>query len=101
MKLTRILPTRLLLSLSSLVLVSQLQAKPLKVFILAGQSNMEGHARIETFDYIGDDPATAPLLKQMRGADGKPTVCDHVWISYLTGKYDGSANGEGTGRFRQ
>ena len=73
-------------------------AKPLKVFILAGQSNMEGHAKIETFDYIGDDPATAPLLKQMRGADGKPTVCDHTWISYYTGKYDGSANGEGTGK---
>ena len=26
--------------------------KPLKVFILAGQSNMEGHAKVETFDYI-------------------------------------------------
>lgn len=72
--------------------------RPLKVFILAGQSNMEGHARIETFDYIGDDPATAPLLKRMRGADGMPTVCDHVWISYFTGKYDGSANGEGFGK---
>jgi hypothetical protein len=73
-------------------------AEPLKVFILAGQSNMEGHARIETFDYIGDDPATAPLLKMMRGDDGQPRVCDHTWISYLTGKYDGSANGEGTGK---
>jgi len=31
---------------------------------------MEGHAKVETFDYIGDDPATAPLLKQMRDADG-------------------------------
>ncbi|MFM8253426.1 MAG: sialate O-acetylesterase [Planctomycetota bacterium] len=72
--------------------------KPLKVFILAGQSNMEGHARIETFDYIGDDPATAPLLQKMRGDDGQPRVCDHVWISYYTGKYDGSANGEGTGK---
>lgn len=59
--------------------------KPLKVFILAGQSNMEGHARIDTFDYIGDDPATVPLLKLMRGEDGKPTVCDGAWISYLTG----------------
>ena len=37
------------------------EAKPLKVYILAGQSNMEGHARVETFDYIGDDPATARL----------------------------------------
>jgi len=59
--------------------------KPLKVYILAGQSNMEGHARIETFDYIGDDPATAPLLRQMRGPDGTPRVCERVWISYLTG----------------
>jgi hypothetical protein len=74
------------------------EKKPLKVFILAGQSNMEGHAKVETFDYIGDDPATAPLLKMMRGADGKPAVADGAWISYLTGHYDGSANGEGTGK---
>ncbi len=92
----KLIPT--ILSLTTLLLAAQLQAKPLKVFILAGQSNMEGHAKVETFDYIGDDPATAPLLKQMRGADGKPTVCDHVWISYLTGRYDGSANGEGIGK---
>ncbi|MGC3965964.1 MAG: sialate O-acetylesterase [Pirellulales bacterium] len=72
------------------------QAKPLKVFILAGQSNMQGHARIETFDYIGDDPATAPLLKQMRDADGNPRVCDGVWISYFT--QDGDGNGEGHGK---
>ena len=70
--------------------------KPLKVFILAGQSNMEGHAKVETFDYIGDDPATAPLLQRMRGADGKARVCDHVWISYFTGS--GEANGEGFGK---
>jgi alpha-galactosidase len=74
------------------------EKKPLKVFILAGQSNMEGHAKVETFDYIGDDPATAPLLKMMRGADGKPAVCEAAWISYFTGKFDGSANGEGVGK---
>ena len=72
------------------------QSKPLRVFILAGQSNMEGHARVETFDYIGDDPATAPLLKQMRGPDGKPAVCEDVWISYYTG--NGESNGEGFGK---
>ncbi len=71
-------------------------AKPLKVFILAGQSNMEGHAKVETFDYLGDDPATAPLLQQMRGPDGRPRVCDHVWISYFTGNDKG--NGEGMGK---
>jgi hypothetical protein len=62
------------------------EAKPLKVFILAGQSNMEGPASVATFDYIGDDPVTAPLLKMMRGTDGKPAVCDGAWISYLTGE---------------
>jgi alpha-galactosidase len=77
-------------------LAAAAQPRKLKVFILAGQSNMEGHAKVETFDYIGDDPATAPLLKQMRGDDGKPRVCDHVWISYLTGA--GDNNGEGTGK---
>jgi hypothetical protein len=61
------------------------EGKPLKVYILAGQSNMEGHAKVETFDYIGEDPATAPLLKDMRGADGNPRVCDTAWISYSTG----------------
>ncbi len=79
-----------------LAATSQADAKPLKVFILAGQSNMEGPARIETFDYIGDDPTTASLLRQMRGEDGKPRVCDHVWISYLTG--DGEKNFEITGK---
>jgi len=73
-------------------------AKPLKVFILAGQSNMEGHAAISTFDYIGKDPLTAPILKEMRNPDGTPRVCDKVWMSYLTGPYDGSANGEGLGK---
>src|SRR5262245_29910326 len=85
-----------ILLLTTLLLATGLHAKPLKIFILAGQSNMEGHAKIETFDYIGDDPATAPLLRQMRGADGKPAVCDHVWISYFTGA--GEANGEGFGK---
>jgi hypothetical protein len=66
---------------------------PLKVYILAGQSNMEGHAAVSTFDYIGKDPLTAPLLKEMRNPNGTPRVCDKVWMSYLTGPYDGSANG--------
>ena len=87
---------RLILFSLGLALATQLHARPLKVFILAGQSNMEGHAKIETFDYIGDDPATAPLLKQMRGADGKPRVCDGAWISYFTGS--GDQNGEGLGK---
>jgi alpha-galactosidase len=57
------------------------QAKPLKVYILAGQSNMQGHANVSTFDSLADDPKTAPLLKEMRGPDGKPKVCEKVWIT--------------------
>lgn len=71
-------------------------AKPLKVYVLVGQSNMEGHARVETIDYIGDDPATAPLLKRMLGPDGKPATAKNVWISYYTGS--GEKNGEGFGK---
>lgn len=56
-------------------------AQPLKVFILAGQSNMQGHASISTFDSLANDPKTAPLLQEMRGPDGKPRVCEKVWIS--------------------
>ena len=84
--------------LSALFVAAIAEAKPLKVFILAGQSNMEGHARVETFYYIGKDPLTAPILREMRNPDGTPRVCDKVWMSYLTGPYDGSANGEGLGR---
>jgi hypothetical protein len=56
---------------------------------------MEGHARVETIDYIGEDPATAPLLKRMLGPDGKPAAAKNVWISYYTGI--GEKNGEGFG----
>jgi len=93
MKKTEILAAALLCVIAPLS-----YGKPLKVFILAGQSNMEGHAEIRTFDYIGKDPLTAPLLKEMRNPDGTPRVCDKVWMSYLTGPYDGSANGEGLGK---
>ena len=54
--------------------------EPLQVYVLAGQSNMEGHAQVETFDYIGDDPATESLHKEMLDSDGENRVCDNVWI---------------------
>jgi alpha-galactosidase len=67
--------------------------KPLKVFILAGQSNMQGHAKVSTFEHIGMDPATKPMLAEMLGADGKPKVCERVWISSI-----GCAEAEQTGK---
>ena len=82
-----------ILSLTSLLFATQLHAKPLQVFILAGQSNMQGHARISTFEHIGMDPATKPMLVEMLGADGKPKICERVWISAI-----GSAEAEQTGK---
>lgn len=58
--------------------------KPLKVFLLVGQSNMQGHAQVRTFEHIGMDPKTAPLLREMQGDDGAPRSCEKVWISYLS-----------------
>jgi alpha-galactosidase len=83
------------LAITPFIFIVAAAATPLKIYILAGQSNMEGHAKIETFDYIGDDPKTAPLLKEMRGANGKPLVCDKVWISFFTGR---ETPGEGFGK---
>ena len=77
----------------SLLATAHLHAKPLQVFILAGQSNMQGHAKVTTFEHIGMDPATKPMLDEMMGADGKPRVCERVWISSL-----GSADEIRTGK---
>jgi len=57
--------------------------KPLKVFVLAGQSNMQGHAKINTIEHVAMDPATQPMHALMLGADGKPRVCERVWISSI------------------
>jgi pimeloyl-ACP methyl ester carboxylesterase len=72
---------------------SAAEPKPVKVFILAGQSNMEGQAVADLSgkDYNGGkgtlvelmrDPAKAPQFSHLRGADGKWTVRDDVWVRY-------------------
>jgi len=70
-------------------------AAPLKVFILAGQSNMEGHAQVRTFGYMADDPKTAPILKEITLEDGTPRVCEKVWISSFSGTTKGQADRHG------
>ena len=59
--------------------------KPMKAFILAGQSNMQGHARVATLDYIKDDPQTAEWYQKIIRADGSAIQHDAIRISYLTG----------------
>ena len=59
-------------------------AGPLKVFILAGQSNMQGHARVSTIGYMAKDPQSVPLYHEIIGSDGKPKVSKNVWITYFS-----------------
>jgi hypothetical protein len=58
-------------------------AKPLQVFVLAGQSNMQGHAKISTFEHIGMDPATFAMFGMMTDGNAKPKICERVWISSI------------------
>ncbi|MCP4261851.1 MAG: sialate O-acetylesterase [Planctomycetes bacterium] len=56
-----------------------------KVFILAGQSNMEGKAKIELLEYQVNQPETREFFKHLR-KDGKWVVRDDVWINFLNRK---------------
>jgi alpha-galactosidase len=69
---------------------------PLKVFILAGQSNMDGQADKRTIDFLGEDkdPARAALLKLFK-PDGKNFMTrDDVWVANA-GVYDNLQTGFG------
>jgi len=69
---------------------------PVKVFILAGQSNMEGQGVIQadpkrnegkgSLEYLLKAPATADRFKHLAGKDGKWLARDDVWIWYLDRK---------------
>jgi alpha-galactosidase len=66
---------------------------PVKVFVLAGQSNMEGQGVIKldpkknegkgSLEYLVKTPATADRFKHLVDKDGKWVVRDDVWIWYL------------------
>ena len=64
-------------------LVLPASAGPLKIYLLVGQSNMQGHAAERTLDHLGMDPKTAPMLKAIRNADGTAKLQKNVWISSI------------------
>lgn len=57
-----------------------------RVFILAGQSNMEGFGHVRTLPRLGENSENAPLLKRLRGDDGAWRVRDDVFVSFRSGK---------------
>lgn len=71
-------------------------AKPVRVFVLAGQSNMEGAGQIKadpkrnggqgSLEFLVKDAATAKHFAPLVDAAGKWRTRDDVWISYLDRK---------------
>ena len=82
-----------MLTLAQAVGADQAGKSPVKVFILAGQSNMEGHGKIKidpqknegkgTLEYLVKDPAIAKRYKHLVDEEGQWAVRDDVWIWYL------------------
>ncbi len=80
----------LLLALPAVAAAPQ---KPLKVYILAGQSNMQGQGIIKadpkrndgkgSLEFLVKDAASADRFKDLVDKDGKWVSLDRVWISYL------------------
>lgn len=60
---------------------------PVKVFILAGQSNMEGHGMSEHIKMAAADPATKEEFGPLY-LNGKYAVRKDVWISYANRRGD-------------
>jgi len=75
---------------------AQAGKSPVKVFILAGQSNMEGQGKIVldpeknagkgTLEYLAKDPAAAAQFRHLVDASGRWVTRDDVWIWYLDRK---------------
>ena len=61
------------------------EKKTVKVFILAGQSNMEGKAKLSLLEYQVKQPATRPLFAHFE-KDGKWAEREDVWIKFLDRK---------------
>ena len=85
-----------LLAVLAGVCIATAAEKPVKVFILAGQSNMEGAGQIKadpkrnsgrgSLEYLVKDPATANRFAMLVNSAGQWRTRDDVWISYLDRK---------------
>jgi len=78
------LASSLIFALLAFFFASQVHAAEgkMKVFILAGQSNMEGHGQLRSLDWLGKNPEYGYLLKKLKNTDGSWAVRDDVTISW-------------------
>jgi alpha-galactosidase len=76
---------------------AQAGRSPVKVFILAGQSNMQGKGRVSHLDDLTKDPAKKATFGHLKTPDGQWVVRRDVWIDYL-GRKGGLSVGYGGGR---
>ncbi|MGE3805374.1 MAG: sialate O-acetylesterase [Gemmataceae bacterium] len=91
-------PFRCVLVVGFVLLASPLRAedKPVKVFILAGQSNMVGAGFVKadpkrnegkgSLEHLAKDPATAGRFKHLLGKNGEWASRDDVFIHYFDRK---------------
>lgn len=56
---------------------------PIKVFILAGQSNMEGKAAASTLEAVMADPEKGKPYAHLKNTEGDWVVRDDVWVTFL------------------
>jgi alpha-galactosidase len=56
--------------------------RPLQVFLLAGQSNMEGKAKMSLLEYQITQPVTRDLFRHLQ-KEGRWVERDDVWIKFL------------------
>ena len=68
---------------------AEAKAKPLKVFVFAGQSNMTGMARTRTLEHIKMSPETARDYADVFDMDGKPTALEAVYVTQWKDKEGG------------
>lgn len=63
---------------------------PVKVFILAGQSNMQGQAALRTLEYLIYNAETAAEYQQWKDRDGRWTERRDVWVWTTDGERSGN-----------
>ena len=74
---------------------------PVKVFILAGQSNMQGHAALRTLEYLVYNEKTAKEYEHWKDRDGRWTERRDVWVWTTDGNRSGNLKpGFGAGEMK-